>query len=93
MPQGLQLFDGNGGVTLNITDRITRMVGSTTLPQNHGAGSVVVPEFARGTGFAMVLSTDGLLSNSPYQATTVSISGTTLSWSTGSGCTIVWGAY
>ena len=43
MPQGLQVYDASGNLTLDVTDRITRYLGSFSIPaQFDQSGSVTV---------------------------------------------------
>lgn len=78
MPQGLQVFNSGGAVICDITDRLTRMLGSQTISGN---GSIVVSQFSQGAGFYFTIPLaefEGALTQYPI----VEISGTTLSWST-----------
>lgn len=49
MPQGLQVFDASGRLTLDISDRITRIIDTRSIV---GQGSVNIPALANGTPFA-----------------------------------------
>lgn len=92
MPAGLQVFDASGNLVTNITDRIGRVLG--TIETGTSNGSVTgVSGFSTGTPFKMCVTLSGL----GYYMPTVTISGTTLSWTFPSGgqseCIIVYGVY
>lgn len=79
----MQIFDGGGTLVHNITDRLTRYIGNTVIS---GAGSFNVPDFALGTGWFFItpyINFGTALNSLPE----VTISGTTLSWTTDSGGT------
>lgn len=81
MAHGLRVYSASGVLVHDISDRLTRTIGSTVIS---GSGSFVVPDFAFGTGwfFTQPLTNfNGTFNSYP----TVSISGTTISWTTTSG--------
>lgn len=43
MPAGLQVFDSSGRITLDLTDRITRIVATITVPVG-ASGTIQLPE-------------------------------------------------
>lgn len=43
VPQGLQVFDKNGNITIDVTDRLTQVVGIYTIPRTSREGSITVP--------------------------------------------------
>lgn len=47
MPQGLQVFDENGNCTLDVTDNLTRIIGSFKTGQANGQATVTVPVGSR----------------------------------------------
>lgn len=78
---GFRVRDRSGTIILDITDRLTRVVG--LFNSGGGGGSITIPAFALGAGWAAVLEAQ-LPPSSPstlYSYPIVSISGTTLSWS------------
>lgn len=77
MTAGLQVFDANGNLTLDITDRLTRVIGSFTVAAGAAAGSITVAQFSTGTPwvFPLIYSINGDNTDPAF-----SISGTTLSW-------------
>lgn len=79
MPTGLQCWDGNGNLTVDLTSRMTRLLGSVN---QGGAGSRQEPALAQGVPFVLpVLDQNGLMY--PVDLTVPTISGTTLNWTTG----------
>ena len=95
VPQGLQVFDANGALILDITDRLTRILGEV----NTGAvaGSVTDSGLSSGTLWYIAFRVDGAMWSSADADLAISISGTTLSWSYGTGTaqnmTITYGVY
>lgn len=47
MPQGLQVFDEQGNCTLDVTDNLTRIIGSFKIGQANGQATVTVPVGSR----------------------------------------------
>lgn len=92
MPAGLEVWDAQSRLMVSITDRFTRFIGQIPLANNHGAGSIQVPEFSRGTGFVNILAVGGLPITA-LPATSASISGNTLSWTSGTECVLIYGVY
>lgn len=86
MPAGLQVFDEKGKVLFDSTMSTTRIIGS--VDTGTSSGSITVPEFAEGQGWAVIskINTDvsgfGDLSLGNYPL--IQIDGTALSWSFGS---------
>lgn len=79
MPQGLQIFNAAGALQLEITDRITRILGNTG-PVT-GSGSVTDSGFSTGTAWWTVVP---VASIDPLQDSfNVSVAGNVLSWSGG----------
>ena len=78
MANGLRIRDRNTGqITLEITDRLTRVLGRVNSGTSNG--SINVPEFLGNSPFSIVLETAQQafdLGRTP----TVTISGATLSW-------------
>ena len=76
MSQGLQIWDANGALTVDITTRLASLIG--WVDTNGANGSLSVPDFGRGTPFAFANITvlGGISSVTPA----VTASGTTLSW-------------
>lgn len=60
--QGLQVFDEQGVVTLDVTDRITKILGEVIIPKEveQDTGSVVDPELALGTPFFFCVGNEAL---------------------------------
>lgn len=86
MTQGLQVFDANGKLTVDITDSLARIIGTISIAVGT-SGSVAVPAQAGGTRIFVVklASTPvGPVSNGPSnRRTEVTISGNTISWTAG----------
>ena len=56
VPQGLQVFDENGNVVVDITERITKYLGSFTVPTDADSGTVANSEIGDGDlWYAMVI--------------------------------------
>jgi len=98
---GLRVRDRTTGlVTVEITNRLTRTIG--VINTGSSAGSISVPDFALGAGWACVLESPEPNPNLSFTWSypIVSISGTTLSWSfLGLGgstivpCDVIYGVY
>ena len=86
MPSGLRVFDAQGNVLFDSSVNTTRIIG--TVSSGTSSGSIVVPEFLSGQGWAVMgkINTDAskfndvTLGNYPL----VQIDGDTLSWTYGS---------
>lgn len=79
MSQGLQVWDAAGNLVLDVTNRLTRIIG--TVYSGESDGSIQVPEFATGDAWVCVQQANSF--NSIGDATRLiktTISGTTLSW-------------
>lgn len=74
MPQGLILRDEIGNVTLNVTDRITRILGQ--VQTGTGGGSHVDPGLATGTPWWWLSGERNNNEPMPY----VTITGNTIQW-------------
>lgn len=95
MPQGLQCWDSNGNMTLDVTDRLTRLLGTAETGVSNG--SISDENLSAGTPWFVLRDT------SDYEMLTeatcsVTISGNTISWvfsSTGTKTNkkIVYGVY
>lgn len=77
MPQGLQVWDTSGIQTLDLTDRITKILGTRTAAGS--AGSYTDVRLAQGTAFTIPLRapTSSRTENYPL----ITINGNTISWS------------
>lgn len=51
MAQGLQVFDANGNLQLEVTDRITTFIGSYTITNTNPKVVITSPLFATNTAF------------------------------------------
>lgn len=94
MPTGIQIWDAQGRLVVDYTTRMSQSLGTLSLGDNHAAGSMTVPEFARGRPFVVVVSQqkfkgDGNVRKVPQAFA----SGTTLSWDAGDACYIMYGIY
>lgn len=51
--QGIKTFDGNRKVILDMTDRITKIIGTLVIPStvNETSGQIIEPDFLNGTPF------------------------------------------
>ncbi|WP_102945661.1 hypothetical protein [Stenotrophomonas sp. VV52] len=76
MPTGLQCWDANGNLTVDLTSRMTRLLGSVN--QSTG-GSRQEPALAQGIPFVLpVLDQNGLMY--PEDIRVPTISGITITW-------------
>ena len=73
MPQGIQIWDAAGNLIMEYTDRVGRVIGSVDITAANQSGSVSNAQFAAGGGWYFLF---GSAENHP----TVSIAGTTLTW-------------
>lgn len=78
MPAGVEVFSATGDLRLSITDRITRYIGTQFTGSNDG--SISVGALALGTPWFLV-TPNGSGSNTGRVEPSVSIIGTTISWS------------
>lgn len=77
MPTGLQCWDANGNLTVDLTSRMTRLLGAI----NQGAGSIQEPALAEGIPFVLpILDQNGLMY--PENLRVPTVSGTTVTWTT-----------
>lgn len=79
MPQGLQVWDPAGNLIFDTNDRIGRVLGA--VQTGTSAGDVVNAGLATGTPFVIVQKIGAIAD--AFKIPTVSISGTTLSWTAG----------
>lgn len=81
MSHGLAIFKAGGAPGLEVTDRITRLLLSRSLPRDE-TSSVSVAGFdaAKGVAFAVPRLPSGLLYYDIRFGHSISISGTTISW-------------
>lgn len=94
MPSGLQTWDRDGNLIVDMTTRLSQSLGSITLTDNHAAGSMSVPAFALGTPYVIVMSEqkfkgDGNVRKIPQAFA----NGQTLQWDAGDACYIIYGIY
>jgi len=75
----LQVFDESGGVIVDVTTNLVRIIGSITITT--ASGSLSIPEFSTGRGwyFAVDGTPDGTFIYSAVCSVTITTSG--LSWS------------
>lgn len=94
MAQGLQVWDAGGVLVFDTSVRLSQTLGTLSLGNGHGAGSVVNSYFSQGTPFAAVLGEGRWAGDgTPRVPTRVSFSGTTLNYTSGDSCVIVYGIY
>lgn len=79
MPQGLQVWDENGVLTLTLSDRITKILGSGTA--SGGGGSFTDTRISMGTGFILPLR--GPTTSRTEQYPLIRVSGNTVTWTSG----------
>lgn len=84
MAVGLRIYDPiTGKLTLDITDRISRVLGRFEIPTNVHSGSVAIPNYS-GTFFVTVRNDERAIQTGIYpvakSVVNISVSGNTLSW-------------
>ena len=96
MPQGLQVWDTNEGLTVDITTRLTRVLGSFTTTEGVSvSGSVVDDNLLSGQPWYTIQQTPSARPWLPL----IAISGNTISWEGRGGnsvtrsVTVVYGVY
>jgi hypothetical protein len=75
MPQGLQVYNASGQLLVDLTDRLSRLLGIATLT-NPTDGNLTDAGFATGTPWWVCLPISGGSVSTPA----VSIAGNVLSW-------------
>lgn len=76
MAIGLKVRDRSGNVMIDVSSKLPRIVGFVDTGGN--AGSITVPELAKGTGYYIVTP----ISGTPGRGTpNVTIAGSTITWS------------
>lgn len=87
---GFRVYDDSNNLVVDISDRLGRFIGSVVTTA--AAGSITVPEFEQGTPFYACQSLYALGFNTSVQR--ITISDKTLSWTAGSGGSLViYGVY
>lgn len=77
---GLQIFDKNGKIILDLTDRINRVIGVLDI-KNTDEGSLMVEQFANGTPWYYLVRMTGTSQiNREYYNPIVNITGNIISW-------------
>lgn len=85
MPQGLQVWDENGQLEVDVTSRLTRIIGSFTTTEGvNVSGSVVDDRLLDGQPWYVIQQTP---SSRPWLPI-ISISGNTISWSSRGGSSV-----
>jgi hypothetical protein len=91
MPSGIEIYDNQGRLTMDLTIRISRLLGSVQTGQ--AAGSLSTGDFQMGTPYWFTpSSSDNFSTNGPLKKD-ISITGTTLTWTDGAPVTIFYGVY
>lgn len=85
MPAGLQVWDASGNLIFDTPDRMGRIIGEYSTGTS--AGSLVVPAPAGTTVFWFV--SRGL----PTNATSLSVSGSTITWAAGGAINFYYGYF
>lgn len=90
MPAGLQVWDAAGNLIFDTADRAGRVLGSVTTTTG-AAGSITNAALSQGTPFALVEPLDTLAAGDYVPVAT--FGGTTMSWTAGYACLILYGVY
>lgn len=81
MPAGMQIFDGLGNVTLDVSDSVAKYLGTVSVPASNGVsdqtGTVTDNGFLSGTLWWLVTLPPTVTLGSKV---TVSVSGNVLTW-------------
>lgn len=77
MPQGLQVFDGAGNITLDVGNSVLVLQGTVQTTPNQ-AGQITM-DASLGTPFVIV-NNPPAPTNGGYSRPTVTVSGSTISW-------------
>ena len=77
MAQGLQVFDGNGKLSLNVNDRITKIVGTVHISEN---GSITNEQLNQGTIWYYPCKFSRPASTGFITFPEITIEGTTIKW-------------
>lgn len=102
MPQGLQTFDENGDMVINITDRIQKYLGIINCPENQNSGEVRNGQLTEGDLWYLIIPnsypTLNLSGNNQYQYSVpfVSKNGDKVEWyftQNHVGCQILYGVF
>lgn len=90
VPQGLQVFDERGNLTVDFTSRLTRILGTKSLPKG-GNGEIVVPLQPGETLFAYLV----LIDSSGYELSKLKVQGNKIIYEVEDGydCIIVYGCF
>ena len=97
MTAGLQCFSAQGQLIVDITDNLPRFIGSVFT--GTAAGSIAIPAFAGGRGFAYSTDTTDTYPGDAVNRPIFQITASGISWSWGSGppvqrpTTILYGVY
>lgn len=96
MSYGVRTFDANGGVIIDTSSRLSRVLGETTVSASSITGSVSVAGFDQGTPWWACVAggtTQGYFNITP----SISRSGNTLSWDWGNlpraNCKLIFGVF
>lgn len=80
MPTGFQVFDASGNLQVDITDRLTRVIGQVSTGSAAGAISVPAWDGSYGTPWVFVQQRNQSADQFGKRTVSATISGTTLSW-------------
>lgn len=91
MPAGLQVFDENGALQMDLTSRVSRIVA--IIGVGAGAGSYANDAFVTGQPYHYMTSDGNEFSFGGSVRKTVSFSGNVCTWSAGAATTLILGVY
>ena len=66
VPQGLQVFDENGNTIVDTSERLTKYLGTFTVPTDAVSGEIINPEIGDGELW-YTIKIEGLSGYHPYQ--------------------------
>lgn len=98
MAQGMQVFDANGKIRVDVTSRLQKYLGKVKIDASQTTGSIKNPELANGDlwYFFLTATPNFTAKDTPRSVPTVTKSGDTLSWKFSNGaisCVLVYGVY
>ncbi|WP_426106352.1 hypothetical protein [Massilia sp. TSP1-1-2] len=80
MPAGFQCFNASGVLTFEALDYIGRVLGRIAIVGANGPGSIVDAGLLAGTPFGIFFLTSVSTGLNTYKTVTITINGSTLSW-------------
>lgn len=98
MAQGMQVFDANGKIRVDVTSRLQKYLGKFKIDGTQSSGSIINSELVNGDlwYFFLASTPNFTAKDTPRSVPTITKSGDTLTWKFSNGaipCTLVYGVY